>query len=173
VTQANKYRERAAGLVLSKATKQRFCQMAVLIEVTYCHPDFPEDDTSTDAAVYNVIHEKLRRDHIVQMDMYFNDLFKVGGLLNKFLACVYRTHASPQVYIRRSLCLYNLKNVAKYQPIFDMEGVPNVVDRVLNRVALIHEYVHDCCKHFHTSRYTVSSSGQKIKEDPRKGIPRW
>lgn len=37
------------------ATKKRFCQQAILIEVAYCNPVYPEDDLRTDNELLDVV----------------------------------------------------------------------------------------------------------------------
>ena len=89
------------------------------------------------------------------MDMYYNDLFRAGGASIQFLACVSKGAGQRVGLIKRSLCMYNIRYLELYKPVFKAEGCDNVVDRILNRVALIHAHAHEVCRHVTTEHFTM------------------
>ena len=97
---------------VEEKTLRRFCQQAAMIEVTYCWPVFLEDNYNFDYEVFNVLNDKtVKRRHVIAMDLYFHDLFRLGGRSKNFLAQMRFAAASHSAQIRWSICLFNIPQV--------------------------------------------------------------
>ena len=142
---------------VKRETMIRFCQQASLIEVAYCWPVYNEDDTLLDSELFTLLSQyTFTREHIVKMDLYFYDLFRIRGTNRHYLTCMKNPTGVHQGQIRRSVSIFNIKNCALYKDVFSAEGVTNPIERVLNRVATSHDYIFKANRSLEVTTYTSS-----------------
>ena len=94
-----KFKDSISDDTMSKPeTLADFCLQAVLIELCFTRNHWKEDETTLCAALTKLCQREkhlFTREHVVAMDLYFNDLLREGGTAkNKFLACPKMAHTS-------------------------------------------------------------------------------